>query len=72
MGSLPRELKLAIKRVHENLGHASQAAMLRALRIAKASETAVKACRLFRCPACPRLLEPKHPRPSKLPFVNEI
>ena len=70
--ALPRELKLAIKRVHENLGHASQAAMLRALRIAKASETAVKACRLFRCPACPRLLEPKHPRPSKLPFVNEF
>ena len=70
--ALPRELKLAIKRVHENLGHASQAAMLRALRIAKASETAVKACRLFRCAECPRLLEPKHPRPSKLPFVNEF
>ena len=29
--ALPRELKLAVKRVHENLGHANQPAMLRAL-----------------------------------------
>ena len=70
--ALPRELKLAIKRVHENLGHASQPAMLRALRIARASETAIKACRLFRCRECPRLAEPKHPRPSKLPVASEF
>ncbi|CAE7814668.1 GIP [Symbiodinium sp. CCMP2456] len=70
--ALPRELKLAIKRVHENLGHAGQPAMLRALRIARASETAIKACRLFRCPECPRLAEPKHPRPSKLPVASEF
>ena len=70
--ALPRELKLAIKRVHVNLGHASMPAMLRALRIARASETAVKACRLFRCPECPRLLEPKRPRPSKLPITDEF
>ena len=68
--ALPRELKLAIN--HVNLGHASMPAMLRALRIARASETAVKACRLFRCPECPRLLEPKRPRPSKLPITDEF
>ena len=66
--ALPRELKLAVRRVHVNLGHAPQAAMLRALRISRASETAIKACRLFRCPDCPRLSEPKLPRPSKLPL----
>ena len=38
----------------------------------KASETAIKACRLFRCPDCPRLREPKKPRPSKLPLTDEF
>ena len=70
--ALPRELKLAIRRVHVNLGHAPQAAMLRALRISRASETAIKACRLFRCPDCPRLTEPRLPRPSKLPVADEF
>ena len=70
--ALPRELKLAIKRVHVNLGHASLPSMLLALRISKASETAIKACRLFRCPDCPRLQEPKRPRPSKLPLTDEF
>ena len=46
--------------------------MLRALRVSRASEVALKACRLFRCKECPRLLEPKHPRPSRLPQVGEF
>ena len=62
--ALPRELKLVIRRVHVNLGHARPVGMLRALRISRASETAIKACRLFRCPDYPRLGEPKLPRPS--------
>ena len=61
--SLPRELKLAIRRVHVNLGHAS-------VRISKASEVAIKACRLFH--DCARLQEPKRPRPSKLLLANEF
>ena len=71
--ALPRELKLAVKRIHVNLGHASVPAMLRALRITKASDTAIKAVRLFRCEDCPRLHEnPKEPRPSKLPLVHDF
>ena len=70
--ALPRELKLAIQRIHTNLGHARLPDMLRALRISKASEVALKACRLFRCSSCPRLLEPKIPRPSRLPQVDEF
>ena len=46
--------------------------MLRALRISPASEAAIRATRLFRCPECPRLAEPKLPRPSKLPTVDEF
>ena len=70
--SLPRELKMAILRIHQNLGHCSPAQMMKALRISRASETALKACRLFRCEDCPRLSEPKAPRPSKLPLVDEF
>ena len=69
---VPRELRLAIRRVHVNLGHARLPDMLRALRISRASEAAIRACRLFRCPECPRLAEPKLPRPSKLPTVDEF
>ena len=53
-------------------GHARLPDMLRALRISKDSEVALKACRLFRCPTCPRLLEPKLPRQSKLAQVDEF
>ena len=70
--NLPRELKLAIARVHQNLGHARTEDMLRALRISRASETAIKACRLFKCKECPRVIPPKIPRPSKLPIVDEF
>ena len=70
--SLPRELKLALRRVHVNLGHATIPQMLRAMRISRASEVAIRACRLFRCPECPRVQEPKRPRPSKLPLTEEF
>eukprot|EP00959_Pyramimonas_sp_CCMP1952_P437852 9166743-Pyramimonas_sp.AAC.1 len=46
---LPRELKVAVRRLHEDLGHASKVEMLRALRISRAAEAAIKACRLFHC-----------------------
>ena len=70
--SLPRELKLALRRIHVNLGHASTAQMLRAMRISRASEVAIRACRLFRCPDCPRIQLPKQPRPAKLPLTEEF
>ena len=69
--ALPRELKLAIKRVHVNLGHAPVPAMLRALRVSRASEVAIRACRLFKCPQCPRA-RPKLPRPSKVPVAEDF
>ena len=37
--SLPKELKMAIRRIHQNLGHCSSAQMLKALRISRASES---------------------------------
>ena len=70
--SLPRELKMAIRRVHVNLGHATPPQMLKALRVSRASEVAIRACRLFRCHDCPRIQLPKRPRPSKLPITEEF
>lgn len=70
--SLPRELKLALRRTHVNLGHATVPQMLRAMRVSRASEVAIRACRLFRCKDCPRIQLPKHPRPSKLPLTEEF
>ena len=70
--SLPRELKLALRRIHVNLGHATIPQMLRAMRVSRASEVAIRACRLFRCKDCPRIQLPKHPRPSKLPLTEEF
>ena len=71
--ALPRELKLAVKRIHVNLGHATTATMLRSLRISKASTTALKAVQLFRCTDCPRMMDqPKEPRPSKVPLVHDF
>lgn len=70
--SLPRELKLAIRRVHVNLGHATTAQMLKAMRISRASEVAIRAVRLFQCPDCPRAQAPRPPRPSKLPLAEEF
>lgn len=68
----PRELRMALRRVHVNLGHARLPDMLRCLRVSRASEAAIRACKLFKCPECPRLMEPKIPRPSKLPVVDEF
>ena len=70
--ALPRELKMAIRRVHENLGHARKPDMLRALRISRASAQAIRAARLFKCSQCPRLEQPKIPRPSRLPQIDEF
>eukprot|EP00959_Pyramimonas_sp_CCMP1952_P436448 9139233-Pyramimonas_sp.AAC.1 len=69
---LPRDLKVAIRRLHENLGHAPKIEMLRALRISRASEAAIKACRLFSCEHCERTRRPLLAKPSKLPSVDEF
>ena len=69
--SLPGELKLALRRVHVNLGHETTARMLGAMRLSRASVVAIRARRLFRCPDCPRIQQPKKPGPSKLLLTEE-
>ena len=69
---MPRDLKAAIKRLHANLGHCSNVELLRALRISKASEAAIKSARLFQCSYCLRARRPDLPKPSRLPTVDEF
>ncbi|CAK0894249.1 unnamed protein product [Prorocentrum cordatum] len=69
---LPRAAKRAIERVHVNLGHPSRPALLRALRLGKATALALKAARLFVCESCRRAQRPSIPRPSQLPRVDEF
>ncbi|CAK0815738.1 unnamed protein product [Prorocentrum cordatum] len=69
---LPRAVKRAIERVHVNLGHPSRPALLRALRLGKATALALKAARLSVCESCRRVQRPSIPRPSQLPRVDEF
>ncbi|CAK0838030.1 unnamed protein product [Prorocentrum cordatum] len=69
---LPRAVKRAIERAHVNLGHPSRPALLRALRLGKATALALKAARLFVCESCRRAQRPSIPRPSQLPRVDEF
>ncbi|CAK0861813.1 unnamed protein product [Prorocentrum cordatum] len=69
---LPRAVKRAIERVHVNLGHPSRPALLRGLRLGKATALALKAARLFVCESCRRVQRPSIPRPSQLPRVDEF
>eukprot|EP00435_Cladocopium_sp_Y103_P031408 s420_g7.t4 len=69
---LPRSLtegdKRKIKKLHENLGHPSQAAFLRALRVARARPEVLKFVKeKFRCDICEAHAPPKAVKPSVIP-----
>ena len=50
--ALPLELRRAIKRLHDHIGHFGNKNMIRLLRDARASKRAIRAAALFRCPDC--------------------
>ena len=70
--SSPRELRMAIRHVHENLGHPRKPELLRALKIGRASPLAVSVARLFKCDECDRIRRPDIPVPSGLPKCDEF
>lgn len=51
-----------LKKLHEGMGHASRDDMLRALRLGRARGRAVRLCRTFQCPECPRQVRPRVPK----------
>ena len=52
-------LRKAVEHLHVTMGHPSNRAMARAVRLTGGSNTAIKACLEHRCPSCRRLREPK-------------
>ena len=51
-GKLLRDLNNVVRRLHDDFGCAGRIEKLRALRMALASDVAMKACRLVVCPEC--------------------
>ena len=61
------ELRAAIKRLHQNLGHCDKPDLLRLLRNGGATPRALELAREFRCSTCEEDKKPKVARPAKVP-----
>ena len=73
---IPRETRVAIRRLHHMIGHGSNSAMLQLLRTAGAASEACEAVRHFACETCRKREPVKRPpivkEPSKMVFNHEI
>ncbi|CAL1132729.1 unnamed protein product [Cladocopium goreaui] len=74
--SVPNHIAKALKRIHQNLGHPSNADLSRHLRLAGAGDLAVKAAQAIKCETCSRLTGPGTRRPGRvvrpLDFNQEV
>ena len=72
----PREMRIALRRLHCMMGHLSNSAMLQLLRTAGASQLAIEASRHFACETCRKRQPVQRPpvtrEPNKLIFNHEI
>ncbi len=72
----PREVRIAIRRLHCMMGHLSNSAMLQLLRTAGASQQACESARHFACETCRKRQPVQRPpvtrEPNKLTFNHEI
>ena len=62
----------ALRKLHNNLGHPSQASLLRVLRNSGASEAAIQRARKFQCSACLATGRPKDALPANPPAGEEF
>eukprot|EP00435_Cladocopium_sp_Y103_P030110 s1767_g7.t1 len=73
---VPHTLAKALRRVHQNLGHPSNADLARHLKLSGANEEAVKAAHSLHCETCARHANPGTRRPAKvfkpLEFNQEV
>ena len=65
-GEIPNAVRLAIMRIHKNLGHPSKELCCRALRIGGANRIALRAASEIKCDVCSENKPPKSYLPSKL------
>ena len=73
---VPKDIRIALRRLHHMTGHGSSASMLQLLRTAGASPKALEAARHFACETCrkrqPTQRPPTVKEPSKLIFNHEV
>ena len=72
----PKEIRIALRRLHHMTGHGSSASMIQMLRTAGASTVTLEACRHFACETCrkrqPVQKPPVTKMPGKLVFNHEV
>ena len=71
-GNVPSHVQVALKRLHQNLGHPRIVDMLRHLRYAGADEGVLKACKKMRCEVCDRNQNTHVARPATLPSLLDM
>ena len=59
---LPKEKRVAIRRLHAMMGHCSNAALIRMLRSSMAGQDAIDAAKHFRCQSCEEMKRDEAPR----------
>ena len=59
---LPKEKRVAIRRLHAMMGHCSNAALIRMLRSSMAGQEAIDAAKHFRCQSCEEMKKDEAPR----------
>ena len=64
-GSVPKWVQNVLRRIHTNLGHPSNEALVRYLAQANASGQALLGAKKLQCSVCTRTRPPRQPRPSK-------
>ena len=64
--NVPKNLARTLRRVHQNLGHPRREDLVRHLRLAGATEQALKAAQSLACQTCRRHVHPPPRRPGKI------
>ena len=64
--SVPRYIATSLRRLHQNLGHPSEADFVRHLRLAGASREVLKAARSMECQTCARTKAAAIARPARI------
>ena len=69
---IPTAVRLAIMRIHKNLGHPSKELLCRALRIGGANKIAIRAASDLKCDVCAVNKPSTSHLPSKLRHIHRI
>eukprot|EP00435_Cladocopium_sp_Y103_P000814 s912_g1.t1 len=76
---IPKDQRVALRRLHSMMGHCSNSALVRMLRASMADKKVIKAAAHFQCPSCNEIKKTDRPREVKplrpdqqLRFNNEV